>query len=144
MFNEETYQYLQKSYFYKRLTLHCIIGSACVFVIGIAFILIGTLMLEGAYLIALDIVGALCMLVPISFLAKRRIKPYMCTIGKIKAKNKKYAIVTVGDEFVKATSFEHFLNNKSLKDYDVGDEVVIYSNGKRFSNALFYHVNWLS
>ena len=144
MFNEETYNFLKKSYFYKRFELHWVIGAAVVFIIGVALILIGTLMFEDGTLVILDICGALCMLFPIVFIVKRRVKPYMCTTGVIKAKAKTYAIVAVNDEFIKATSFEHFLKNKSLKDYDEGDEVVIYSASKKFANALFYHVNWLT
>lgn len=144
MFNEETYEFLKKSYFYKRLTLYFVIGASAVFFIGVAFILIGTLMLDGYPVLILDIVGALFMLFPVFVIIKRQVKPYMCTIGKIKAKSKNYAIVAVGDEFIKATSFEHFLKNKSLKDYEEGDKVVIYSADKRITQALFYHVNWLT
>lgn len=138
MFDSEIYAYLKKSYYFKRFWIYCFIGAGAVFVIGATIIFLASIKTEGYRLVAADCAGAAFMLLPIAFITKLRIKPSICTVGKIVSKRGTQALIQIGDKKIRATSFEHFLRNKSLKEYSVGEEVLIYCLSNILITPLFY------
>ncbi len=140
MFNEEIYKKFAKSRFYKLFRLYCVIGAAAFAVIGLILLASAKYIGSGVYGILCIAAGALCICVPVIFIINAVGKPFLCAEGEITEIKKKSAVVKVDGKEINASSFEHFLNNSSLKDYAAGDKVIIYSHDKKLTRPLFYKI----
>lgn len=137
MFNEEIYKNFLKSRFYKRFKLYCVIGVSAVAAIGLILLASAKYIGSGVCGILCVAAGALCVCVPVIFIINAIGKPYLCAEGEITGIKKNSALVKVCGKEINASSFEHFLNNSSLKDYAAGDKVIIYSHDKKLTRPLF-------
>jgi len=141
MFDEAVYSAFRASAHYRKYVAYCVIGCAGFTVIGLAFTAIGVLgILSGSALYALLFIpAAVCLAVPVGFIAFSRRKPYVCARGTVTAINGGRAEIKAGEITLKnAVSFEKFLKNASLDSYSPGEEVIVISSAKNDRRPMFY------
>lgn len=149
MFSREVYEKLKKSTEFKKFSRNCYLGFLSTYIISIIIITLITFSLCPVnfipdncvlYLLACYIFAAL-MIVLIIYLNLNKRVPYLCAVGTITEKSEKFAEVELNGVKFKGTSFERFLKNERLTNYNIGDKVIIYSASKKAARPLFYHAN---
>lgn len=148
MFNEEAFKKLKNNKYFKIFSFNCYLGFFITYTIAMLIVL-GIIILCFKdknlyeilasvlnYYIPLYLIGTVALIVLTAINLKK--KPYLCCIGKVKSKTDSRAIIEVNGEEIKGTSFEHFVKSQNLKDYNQGDEVIVYSSVKKHGRPLFF------
>ncbi len=147
MFNEEEYKALKSGKEFRGFARNCYIGFMTVYLIA-ALLTAAVSMLCGIvkddasgffiiFVISVIIVGAVVLALIYRSLNKKT--PYLCNVGTVVSKEGNFAFVEVNGKKFRGTSFEHFLSNKNLDNYNIGDKVVIYSSAEKNGRPLFIH-----
>lgn len=148
MFNEEAFERLKASKEFKGFSRNCYIGFMLTYSVFIAAVSAGLLFrLPGgvfspvtvAAVIAAVLIISLAVIAVLTYCSLNRKKPYLCDYGTVVSKDGGYAAVSVNGTEIRGSSFERFLRNESLDNYNVGDKVLIFSGSKKNARPLFFH-----